>query len=336
MIFDTVNSEQASENTKLHALYAYYYVGLRKNVIAEYFGKSPSTISNWISRYDETGNVNRAPRVNIFIKYHKLERDWINKYIQSSPLSYLNEIRTAFISEFLRDISLTSIFLILKSFGLTRKVIERRAIQIREADIIRFANELNSLDWMNSSLIFLDEVSFDNRGLFRNYGYSLKGSKVVVTGEFRRKARISLLCFISSCGVRECFYTEGTFDRQKFFKNCQDFALNSNSSRQYPGKNSIWILDGAKIHCHPSITTYLRSVGIVPIFLPAYCPFFNPIEILFGLVKAKLRTNESTSFKSLEIAIATALISFRNYDTNSLYEHCGYFNGVFNPGKNFK
>jgi len=40
---------------------------------------------------------------------------------------------------------------------------------------------------------------------------------------------------------------------------------------------------GAKIHCHPAIIRYLRSVGIIPIFLPPYTPFFNPIQFCLEL-----------------------------------------------------
>ncbi|OWZ15470.1 hypothetical protein PHMEG_00010877 [Phytophthora megakarya] len=54
------------------------------------------------------------------------------------------------------------------------------------------------------------------------------------------------------------------------------------SVRQYPGQNYVWISDEATIHRHQEIIHYLGTVAVVPIFLPAYCPFFNPIGILFG------------------------------------------------------
>jgi transposase len=65
---------------------------------------------------------------------------------------------------------------------------------------------------------------------------------------------------------------------------------------EYPGKHSIWVLDGARIHCDSEIIYFLRSLGfpifpIFPIFLPPYCPFLNPIEIIFGLIKKHLKKN---------------------------------------------
>jgi hypothetical protein len=100
--------------------------------------------------------------------------------------------------------------------------------------------------------------------------------------------RVSLLCFVDCNGLVETFSTDGTFDRSLFVQCCREFVL-SKLVQQYPGRRSVWILDGARIHCHPNFIYYLRSLGIIPIFLPAYCPFFNPIEYFFGFVKKKLR-----------------------------------------------
>ena len=73
-------------------------------------------------------------------------------------------------------------------------------------------------------------------------------------------------------------------------------------------------MDGAKIHCHPNITYYLRSLGITPIFLPAYCPFFNPIELFFGMVKRKMERHYDGSKKTdLVVAIAEVMNSFNGY-----------------------
>ena len=50
------------------------------------------------------------------------------------------------------------------------QVVERRALQIREDDIIRFTNEVSNLDCTISAFMALDEVSFDNKGMLRRRG----------------------------------------------------------------------------------------------------------------------------------------------------------------------
>ncbi|EEY60647.1 uncharacterized protein PITG_13384 [Phytophthora infestans T30-4] len=125
-------------------------------------------------------------------------------------------------------------------------------MHIKDQDVLRFIEEQHHVDWSHHNLVFLDEVSFNNRGMIRKLN-----------------------------GLIDCFDTQGTFDRVEFLKCYQDFAYTKrNFVCQYPGSHSVWILDGASIHRHPEIVHVLWIIGIVPIFLPAYCLFFNPIEYI--------------------------------------------------------
>ncbi|KAH9151897.1 hypothetical protein AeRB84_005599 [Aphanomyces euteiches] len=216
---------------------------------------------------------------------------------------------------------------------MTWKVLERRAIQIRMNDIVRFTEEVNSINWNLHSLQFLDEVSFDNRGMLRTRGYCMRGKKLIFRGEFVRKARVSLLCFLAVNGIVETFQTDGTFDRAQFVECCRIYALKNKHNKIYPGRGSVWILDGAKIHCDPDIIHFLRSIGLVVIFLPAYCPFFNPIEYSFGLMKKRMKKlYKEGSKRSLDLFIAEILDEFTRYDMARIYEHCGWTRvGMFDP-----
>jgi transposase len=144
-----------------------------------------------------------------------------------------------------------------------------------------------------------------------------------------------MLCFIGSEGLQATFMTEGTFDREKYVECLREYAL-SGLVQQHPGRQSVWIFDGARIHCHHSIVEYLRDLGIVPLFLPAYCPFYNPIEIVFGLIKKRLQKRYSegqVSNNSVPVVVSTILQEFRTYRMKKLFQKCGYASeGKFNPG----
>lgn len=193
------------------------------------------------------------------------------------------------------SISASYICKILHENNFSWKTLEIRAIQIKDQEIKKFFT-----NWTPSNgttrLVFLDEISVDNHGLVRPKGYGIVSKKLIFRGEFNRKPRMSWLCFLGQGGILETYETEGTFSRQKFFDCCKDFALGG-ICHVYPGQHSVWILDGAKIHCHPAIIRYLRSIGIIPIFLPPYTPFLNPIEILFGIVKNHLKKTFAKSTK---------------------------------------
>lgn len=95
----------------------------------------------------------------------------------------------------------------------------------------------------------------------------------------------------------------------------------------------MWILDGAAIHCDPNIVVYLRSLGIICIFLPAYAPFFNPIEVMFGLMKRYLRQiyQENTNDK-LDFFIGKTVKYFTGRNLRKIFQTCGYIaNGKFDP-----
>jgi hypothetical protein len=250
---------------------------------------------------------------------------------------FLNECAYEFLKHFHITISVKSIWLIITINGLSRKTIERRAINIQEKDVIRYFKEINAIDWTTSNLVFLDEVSFDNRDMIRKYGYCVKGQSLFYRGEFNRKSRISLLCFLGDQGILDIYDTEGTFTRSKFISKCREFALESGKVYQYPGINSVWILDGVKIHCHRKLVYYLRTIGIIVIFLPAYCPFFNPIEIIFGLVKRQFRrVYTECSNEPLLLTIAKSFKPFYNYNCVNIFKHCGYSEpSSFNPGRAF-
>lgn len=96
-------------------------------------------------------------------------------------------------------------------------------------------------------------------------------------------------------------------------------------------------MDGARIHCDANIIYYLRSIGIVPLFLPAYCPFFNPIEVLFGMVKQRFKRRYIENNKrELILVVAEVLKEFESYDLTAVFRKCGYLATGFNPGDGLK
>jgi hypothetical protein len=78
-------------------------------------------------------------------------------------------------------------------------------------------------------------------------------------------------------------------------------------------------------------------MGIVVIFLPAYTPFYNPIEFVFSAVKAKMqRFYVEGSKKDLNVFIGEVMEEFRYKDMLKLFEKCGYIgNSMFDPGCGF-
>ena len=197
LLVSNILTTHASSNTKLHCLYGFYFLGLTVSNLMVIYKKSNRTIRNWIERWEEYKTAERLDANVNPRKYNEEKKIFILDCYKKCPCSFLDEVRDNFIKQYRMNISTQTIWRIITNAGLTRKVIERRAIEISVRDIIRFCKDLESLPlkWTCYNLLFLDEVGFDNRDMFRKRGYAIKGQRIVYRGEFRRKERCSLLCF---------------------------------------------------------------------------------------------------------------------------------------------
>ncbi|KAF0724240.1 hypothetical protein Ae201684P_019400 [Aphanomyces euteiches] len=99
MILRHVQHKHASRNTIMHALFIYYFLGVKRVVIARLFRKSVSTISSWIERYENTSDYDRnvATVVGSFSDEHK---HWVVSYYKANPVAYLDEAKRAFETHF--------------------------------------------------------------------------------------------------------------------------------------------------------------------------------------------------------------------------------------------
>ena len=340
---NVVNRRHASVEVKCHAVYAVLFKGMKQNLVAKVFNKSKGTISKWVKSYKKNprtfGSV--LPRGMNKQKIYPHHLEWIIQFVSENPESFLEEIQIAFASRWGFRPGIPTLFEHLSGSGFVKKRIERQSKEIRWYDIQRFSAELNfqisECGFQTTQLLFLDEMAIDNRSMARTTGWFRKGQRPVWKGYFRRSKRISSLCFVGWNGVKASYLEEnGTFTRQKFFECVLDF-LDSGHAQPFPGPGSIWIMDGAAIHLGTSMISFLRCAGIYPIFLPAYCPFYNPIELFFSMVKkdCKKKYNPKTMRGHEGTILLGAIWKYERYDMTKLYRKCGYTNNSFDYRTNF-
>ncbi|EEY67810.1 uncharacterized protein PITG_18197 [Phytophthora infestans T30-4] len=205
--------QHAHPNTVFHCFYALYNLGYTRQQLAHVYNKDVRTIGNWMQVYEDTGTFQRANT--------EVDR-------KKKPLAYLDEAQAAFTEAHHISISKSSVWRITHDFGLTWKVLERRAMHINKSDVFRFVEELSTVNWSHQNLVFLDED-------------------------------FSVSVYWELTGLLDYYDTPGTFDRLSFVSCCKDFVYSARGRvNQYPGSSSVWILDGASIHRHPEIIHYLR------------------------------------------------------------------------------
>ena len=100
---------------------------------------------------------------------------------------------------------------------------------------------------------------------------------------------------------------------------------------EWPLPNSVLVVDNAAIHKVAGIRELVEGHGVRLLYLPAYSPDLNPIELAFSSIKAWLRTNRSrvsaefeTEDGSIYNAIWEAVYSVMADKAKGWYSHCGY------------
>ncbi|OWZ05628.1 hypothetical protein PHMEG_00022246 [Phytophthora megakarya] len=190
-----------------------------KTTTSSHLQQARQTVSNWIRVNEATGTYQLAISTSDK-RFTSEQRFWIRSYFEQKSLSYLDEAQEAFHQTYQLTISKTYVWRIIHDYRLTCKVLERRAIQVKKNDMIRFVDELSQINW-----------SYQNIVLKMRYRST---TGVVIRGEFKGKSRVSLLAFINVHDVHgaiDYYETAGTFDREDVFAVLPRFRVLQESER---------------------------------------------------------------------------------------------------------
>ena len=84
------------------------------------------------------------------------------------------------------------------------------------------------------------------------------------------------------------------------------------------------ILDNLQVHKSAKAASILKQKGAWFLFLPAYSPDLNPIEMAFAKLKAHLRKAKARTFDALWKAIGNICDLFTPTECWNYLKHQGY------------
>jgi len=119
-------------------------------------------------------------------------------------------------------------------------------------------------------------------------------------------------------GSTACMALEGTTDTESFRAYVQAVLMPT----LRPG--DIVVMDNLSPHKSDPTLTLIAQVGAQVLFLPAYSPDLNPIEMMWSKVKQWLRSVEARTDAQLITAIGQALARVTPQDGLNWFAHCGY------------
>lgn len=87
---------------------------------------------------------------------------------------------------------------------------------------------------------------------------------------------------------------------------------------------SVLVLDNWRVHHGPDVRDLVAEHKCSLLYLPAYSPDFNPIELLFSKIKAFLKKRRPASLDKLIKAFKEAVLTVTPDDAKNTFKHCGY------------
>jgi len=253
---------------------------------------SYSSVYRWISSPDRRKYPQRKKeKIDIVV-------GCLNDVIKNDPFSSLRSIRSRIQTTLHCTVSLELIRSVLKSMGFTKKKARFHGKPSRvEEHTSQFITKRDTFIQNGHPFVSLDETSFGRHGAVTR-GYSKKGQQLFIKNKPSRITTTSVLSAVSPEGQVYTSKRPGSFNRDSFLEALKSFSFQ---------RGTVVLLDNVAFHHSKCVKEYAREQGIHLLYVPAYSPWFNPIEGVFSVVKRHFYVH-----RSIERAFET--VTFRHTD----------------------
>jgi putative transposase len=145
---------------------------------------------------------------------------------------------------------------------------------------VDYWQEVKDID--SESLIFIDESAIWE-GMERAVARSPKGTRAFCLRETYKGQKHRLIGAISIKGLVAMKIIKGSMKGKDFEAFIRDDLCPQLSSSNFV------VMDNLNSHKTIQVQELIRATGAKPLYLPRYAPEFNPIEMLWSVLKAFIR-----------------------------------------------
>ena len=170
---------------------------------------------------------------------------------------------------------------------------------------------------MPHRLAFIDETSTGTK-LTRLRGRAPKGERLPGAAPFGHWHSQTFIAALRCHGLTAPWLIEGAMDRDAF-----DIYIETQLAPTLQAGDVV-ILDNLKVHESAKATAALKARGAWFLFLPAYSPDLNPIEMAFAKLKVHLRRARARTYDALWRAVGDICSLFQPRECWNFLRHAGY------------
>lgn len=182
-------------------------------------------------------------------------------------------------------------------------------------------------DWVNRRqpfmrqhrhrLVFIDETSVNTK-FHRTRGRALKGQRLHTTGPMGGWKTQTFIAGLREYEMVAPWVINGPMNKAAFETYIETQLAPSLN------EGDVVILDNLSSHRSKRAAQLLKEKGCWFLFLPAYSPDLNPIEMAFSKLKAHLRRIGARTIEDLQKAIASILDLYSPEECANYLKATGY------------
>lgn len=149
-------------------------------------------------------------------------------------------------------------------------------------------------------------------------GRAQRGDRVHANAPHGHWQSTTLISSIRLDGTAACMAVDGATDTDVFRAYVSDVLCPSLRA------GDIVIMDNLSSHKSEPTIEIIKAAGAKVLFLPAYSPDFNPIEMMWSKIKTFLRAKQARTQEALLEATKEAFTTITRKDATNWFAHCGY------------
>ena len=166
--------------------------------------------------------------------------------------------------------------------------------------------------------MFLDETG-SNIAMARRYGRSRRGRPVYGSVPHRRGKNLTVVGAIGATGGLVAWRSmDGAMTGARFLAFVVEAMLPALT------EGDVVVMDNLSAHKTAAVRAAFAGAGVSVLYLPRYSPEYNPIELCWSVVKARLRGLAARTREALRAGVAEALAAVGVAQVERWVRHCGY------------
>jgi transposase len=185
---------------------------------------------------------------------------------------------------------------------------------VKAARLSWFEGQLN-LD--PDRLVFLDETATTTK-MARRYGRAPRGERCRVAAPFGHWKTITVMAGLRAGGLTATALFDGPMTGARFRAYVEETLVPALR------RGDTVVLDNLPAHKVSGVRERIEAAGARLLYLPAYSPDFNPIDLAFAKLKALLRSAAARTIPDLWEAIRRSLACFRPTECRAYLAAAGY------------